>query len=372
MDKVDCVIAGAGVVGLAIARAMAATGRDVLVIEPETLIGSGTSSRNSEVIHAGLYYAEGSLKARLCIAGRDALYRYCAERAIAHRRCGKLIVATDPTQLPALARIHASATACGVTSLVAIGPEEAMAMEPALACVAALHSPQTGIIDSHALMLSFQADAEADGAGIVFNTEIVCGDARRDGVRLLTRDRETGDEFEIAADLFVNAAGLGAPTLARAIDGLDPARVPRQYLSKGNYFAAPGRGVFSRLIYPVPFDGGLGVHLTMDLGGSMRFGPDVEWIETVDYRVDPARARGFYDEIRRYWPDLPDDSLQPAYSGIRPKLSGPGMPTADFIIHGPETHGAPGVIGLYGIESPGLTASLAIADHVLALAGRRG
>ncbi|MEF2552816.1 NAD(P)/FAD-dependent oxidoreductase [Aurantimonas sp. A2-1-M11] len=373
MSDTDCIVVGAGVVGLAIARRLALAGREVLVLEAADHFGSETSSRNSEVIHAGIYYPVGSLKADLCVAGRRMLYDYAAERHVPHARTGKLIVATAEAQVSRLDEIAGKAARCGVDDLALLTGEAAMAMEPALTCVAALHSPSTGIIDSHALMQSYLGDLDTAGGQVVFNTTIVSGRIEDGAVRLATRDRATGEETEITTDLLVNAAGLGAQRLAGAIDGFQSAHVPAAMYAKGNYFAAPGRTPFQRLIYPVPEDGGLGVHLTFDLGGQMRFGPDVEWINGVDYGVDPGRAAGFYEEIRRYWPGLPDDSLTPAYSGIRPKLSGPGQPAADFRIDGPRVHGVDGVVNLFGIESPGLTASLAIAEHVaecLGLASR--
>ncbi|QRM57421.1 NAD(P)/FAD-dependent oxidoreductase [Sinorhizobium sp. BG8] len=372
MEEVECVVAGAGVVGLAIAREAARRGLETFVIEAEPIIGAGTSSRNSEVIHAGLYYPRGSLKARFCVEGRKRLYRYAEEMHVPHRRCGKLIVATDESQRAGLQKIRETAEAAGVTDLELLSDDAARALEPALSCVAALLSPSTGIIDSHALMMSLRADAEDSGAALAFNTEIVSARRRMDdGLVLATRDTTSGTHFEIAARTFINAAGLSANALAMAVEGTDRSKVPNLYLAKGNYFSAPARNVFSRLIYPVPQEGGLGVHLTMDLGGNMRFGPDVEWTDRIDYRVDPERCRDFFKEIRRYWPDLPDDCLQPAYSGIRPKLAPRGAPAADFAIHGPAIHGASGLVHLFGIESPGLTSCLAIAEYVMDLATLR-
>ena len=365
-DRVDAIVVGAGVVGLAVARALALSGRETIVVEAETMIGTGTSSRNSEVIHAGIYYPHGSLKARLCVQGREKLYEFCAARDIAHRRCGKLIVATSADQQDDLATIYARAYANGVTDLVHLTRAEAQAMEPNVACTSALHSPSTGIIDSHGLMLALQGDLEAQGGVIAFGTEIVRGAVDGEGVALTCRDRTSGDTFDLAAPVFVNAAGLGAVALAKRLDGFPPEHVPEAYLARGCYFALSGRAPFSRLVYPVPEPGGLGVHLTLDLGGQARFGPDVEWIDAIDYSVDPRRADKFYGEIRRYWPGLPDNSLQPSYAGIRPKISGPGEPAADFRIDGVAAHGIPGLVNLFGIESPGLTASLAIADEVLA------
>ena len=363
MDRVGCIVIGAGVVGLATARALALRGVDVVIAERADAIGTETSSRNSEVIHAGIYYPQGSLKARLCVAGRGMIYDYAAQRDVPHRRCGKLIVATSADQLPVLDAIRAQAAANGV-ALDPLTAAQAQALEPALACHGALHAPDTGIIDSHALMAALLGDAESAGAALALGTAVTGITAGPDGFIVETASADGG--FTLAADRVVNAAGLWASEVAGTIAGLDPAHVPQTRYARGSYYAAPGRPAFSRLIYPVPEPGGLGVHLTLDLGGAMRFGPDVEWIETVDYRVNPTRRAHFETEIRRYWPNLPADSLEPTYCGIRPKLSGPGDPAADFRIDGPETHGLPGLINLFGIESPGLTASMAIADHVAA------
>ncbi|AZO00813.1 NAD(P)/FAD-dependent oxidoreductase [Mesorhizobium sp. M9A.F.Ca.ET.002.03.1.2] len=368
MDHVDCIVAGAGVIGLAIARGMARCGMDTLILEAENAIGTGISSRNSEVIHAGIYYPAGSLKARLCLAGREKLYRYCEERAVPHARCGKLIVATDAEQEPVLASIRANASACGAGDLTPLTAAAARRLEPRLLCTSALLSPATGIIDSHALMLALLGDAEEHGAALSLNTRVVSGRierAERGRIVLDTIDVTSGERFEIATMRFFNAAGLGATGLAGSLDGLDPQFVPKLRYAKGNYFSVAGRAPFSRLVYPVPEPGGLGVHLTLDLDGVARFGPDVEWTDQLDYRVDPARGERFYNEIRKYWPDLADGSLQPAYSGIRPKLSGPSEANADFVIQDAAVHGVEGLVNLFGIESPGLTSSLAIADHVV-------
>ena len=377
MDKIDCIVIGAGVVGLAVARRLAEAGREVLVVEAHPAIGMETSSRNSEVIHAGLYYPTGSLKARLCVAGRDALYRYCDERGIAYRRCGKLIVATSQAQHERLSQIAAQAHANGCAEVTLMDAASAQAMEPGLRCSAALHSPMTGIIDSHGFMLSLQGDAERAGAVFAFGSQVVSGAQRAEGIEL--RIAEAGpqagagsagdaDAYPLHARTVINCAGLWAPRTARAIAGLDEAGIPKAWFAKGNYYSLAGRAPFSRLIYPVPEPGGLGVHLTLDLGGQARFGPDVEWLDgdRLDYLVDPNRAARFYAEIRAYWPALPDQALQPAYAGIRPKISPPGAPAADFMF---ASHGSAHYLGLYGIESPGLTASLAIADHVHALSG---
>lgn len=342
------------------------SGREVVVIEKADAIGTVTSSRNSEVIHAGLYYAPGSLKARLCVEGRRLLYAYCAEHGIGHRRAGKLIVASEPGQADGLQAIEANAKRCGVGDLELLTRGEAESLEPALTCTGALLSPSTGIVDSHALMLSLRGDAEAAGASFAFLTSVAGAAIEAGGIRIDTRDA-SGEGFSLEADTFVNAAGLDAQAVAGRIEGFPRGLIPHQWLARGNYFALPGRSPFSRLIYPVPVEGGLGVHLTLDLAGNARFGPDVEWIDGVDYTVDPGRSAVFYAAIRRYWPDLADGALQPAYAGIRPKLSGPGQPAADFQIQGPADHGAGRIVNLFGIESPGLTASLAIADHVVEL-----
>lgn len=371
MDRVDCVVAGAGVVGLAVARALALQDREVLVLEQHPAIGMETSARNSEVIHAGLYYPTGSLKARLCVAGRDALYAYCAERGIAHRRCGKLVVATSGAQQAGLAAIHAQARANGCGEVTALTAQQAQAMEPALSCVAALHSPNTGIIDTHAYMLALQADAEHAGALFAFGSKIVSGHAVSGGIVMRVSSVD-GIETELSAATVVNCGGLWAPRLAALIEGLDRTGIPTPYFAKGNYYSLSGKAPFSRLIYPVPEAGGLGVHLTLDLGGQTRFGPDVEWLDTpagdIDYTVDPRRADRFYRDIRAYWPGLPDAALQPAYAGVRPKISGPGSAAADFLF---SSHGSPHYLGLYGIESPGLTASLAIGAHAASLVPAR-
>lgn len=367
MDKVDCIVIGAGVIGLAVARALALHGRETFVVERHAAIGMETSSRNSEVIHAGLYYPTGSLKAQLCLAGRDALYDYCRERAIPHNRCGKLIVATSNAQLASLAGIHTQAHANGCMEVAMLTATEARSIEPALSCAAALSSPHTGIIDSHAYMLALQADAEHAGAVFAFDSSVVGGMASHDAVVLKIRAGD-GAEIEIAATTMINCGGLWAPKLARQIEGLDRTSIPQAYFAKGNYYSFSCKAPFSRLIYPVPEPGGLGVHLTLDMAGQARFGPDVEWlddvIDIIDYAVAPTRADRFYREIRAYWPALPDASLQPAYAGVRPKITPPSSANADFLF---ASHGHPNYLGLYGIESPGLTASLAIATHVATL-----
>lgn len=368
MERIGAVVVGAGVVGLAIARALALSGREVVVLEAGQAFGTGTSSRNSEVIHAGLYYPQGSLKARLCVAGRSLLYDYCTSHGIGHARLGKLIVATDEAEAGQLEQIRAAGLANGVTDLVALSAAEARDLEPALACTAALLSPSTGIIDSHALMLALLGDMEAAGGALALSSPVVA--VRRDGQGFVVEVASDAGVFELGCDLVINAAGLNAVAVAQTVEGLGQHHIPRQYLSRGCYFSLQGKAPFSRLIYPVPKSASLGTHLTLDLGGQAKFGPDQEWIDHVDYTVDPGRSHGFYAEIRRYWPGLPDRSLAPAYAGIRPKLQAPGGAAADFRIDGPAAHGVPGLVNLFGIESPGLTASLAIAQHVLAtLAG---
>jgi L-2-hydroxyglutarate oxidase LhgO len=361
-DSIDAVVIGAGAVGLAAARALALAGRDVIVLESEDAIGTGTSSRNSEVIHAGIYYPAGSLKAALCVAGKERLYPYCAKRGVGHRRCGKLIVATDEDQVAGLRELEKKAHANGVSDVRWLAGAEAREMEPALRCVAALLSPSTGIIDSHALMLAYQGDAEAAGAAIAYLSPVTGGQVGEDGITLEVGGAEP---MAITAREVVNSAGLFAQPMAASIAGLDPSLVPPRHFAKGSYFALAGRAPFTSLIYPAPEAAGLGVHLTLDLGGQAKFGPDVEWVEALDYDVDPARCEGFYDAVRTYWPGLPDDSLTPAYAGIRPKIQAPGEPAHDFMIQGPAEHGVEGLVNLFGIESPGLTASLAIADAVL-------
>ena len=360
MDQVDCVVVGAGVVGLAVARALALAGREVVVLEACDAFGTQTSARNSEVIHAGIYYPAGSLKAALCVRGKQLLYEYCAERGLPHQRCGKLIVATDDAQVAQLQGIQAKAAANGVTDLVLMDAAQARALEPHLQCLAALHSPSTGIVDSHALMLSLLGDLERTGGVLALNSPLDRADIAQAAIDLVA-----GDGTQLRASTVVNAAGLQAPALAARFAGLAPQYVPQAHFAKGNYFTLAGRSPFSRLIYPVPESAGLGVHLTIDLGGQARFGPDVQWVsDAQDLVVDPARGDAFYAEVRKYWPELPDGALQPAYAGIRPKIHGPGTPASDFVIQGPAVHGIPGLVNLFGIESPGLTSALAIAEYV--------
>jgi L-2-hydroxyglutarate oxidase LhgO len=364
-EEVDAVVIGAGVVGLAVARALALAGRETIILERETTIGTGTSSRNSEVIHAGIYYPKDSLKARLCVAGRKALYAYCDAHGIPYRRCGKLIVATGDEQCGALERVFARARANGVEDVELLSRSQALELEPELSCTGALLSPSTGILDSHAFMLSLLGDAQANGAAIAFGSSVSGGRIEEHG--LVIEVASEGEVTRLAPRLLVNCAGLHAQSLAASIDGLPRETIPSLRYAKGNYFQLLGRAPFTRLIYPVPETGGLGVHLTLDLGGQAKFGPDVEWTENLDYTVDAARGARFYAAIRTYWPGLRDDALVPGYAGIRPKLPAtPGV--ADFMIQGKDAHGIDGLINLYGIESPGLTSSLAIGDYVASLA----
>lgn len=365
MEEVECIVVGAGVVGLAVARALALAGREVIILDAAEGIGTETSSRNSEVIHAGIYYPAGSFMARFCVAGRKALYAYCAEKGVPHVNCGKLIVATNAEEDAMLAGIKRRAEVNGVEGMRVLGAAEAIALEPNLRCTSALLSPVTGIVDSHAFMLALQGDAENAGAVPVFFSPVMGGRVVQGGVAI---DVGGAEPMSLRCRLLVNSTGLHAPDLARGIVGMPQDRVPTPYYAKGNYFTLAGRSPFSRLIYPVPVPGGLGVHLTIDLGGQARFGPDVQWVESIDYTVDPARADSFYAAVRKYWPELKDDALQPGYSGIRPKITPRGAPAQDFVVQGPQTHGVPGLINLFGIESPGLTASLALAEHVVQVA----
>jgi len=362
--RMQVLVVGAGVVGLAVARAAAIAGHDVVVAEVTSGIGTGVSSRNSEVIHAGLYYPTGSRRAYHCPRGRRMLYEFCASHGVPHRKCGKLVVATNADEIGRLAAVHKQAQTNGVEGVEIIDAGAAKRLEPALACVAAMHSPETGIIDSHRFMLALRGDLEDRGGMVAFASLIERLKPRAGGgwdAALAGSERQW-----LSFDAVVNCAGLGAQRLARATEGYPAERVPRLVLAKGNYFGFTGRPVFSRLIYPVPVPGGLGVHVTLDLAGRMRFGPDVEWIEREDYDVDPSRALAFYQRIRDYWPGLPDGSLVPDYCGIRPKLTGPGEPAADFLIEGPAQHGLVRIVHLFGIESPGLTCALSLAQEVTA------
>jgi L-2-hydroxyglutarate oxidase LhgO len=364
-ERVDCIVVGAGVVGLACARALAQAGREVIVVEAENAFGTATSARNSEVIHAGIYYPTGSLRAQLCVRGKALLYDYCASHQVNHRRCGKLIVAHSDAEVAQLRVIEQRAQANGVPDLQWLTRDEALALEPQLRCTRALLSPSTGIVDCHGLMLALLGDAQAAGAMLALQSPVRRAAAHAQGIEL-----EVGGDtaMTLLADAVVNSAGHGAPVLAAATAGLQPQHVPPRYFAKGNYFTLSGRSPFARLVYPAPGESShLGVHLTLDLGGQAKFGPSFHWVDGLDYQVDVHEAEHFYDEVRRYWPGLPDGALQPGYVGVRPKIRGPGEPAQDFRIDGPDTHGVPGLVNLFGIESPGLTSSLAIAERVAAL-----
>ena len=364
MDHVECVVAGAGVVGLAIGRTLARAGREVLVVDAANELAQGTSGRGSGVIHAGLYYPTDSLKACLCIAGRSALYTFAEVSGVPCRRIGKLLVATSPSEDRALATIAAQAKINGVRDLEPLDADAAVKLEPALVCTSALLSPSTGVIDVTELLHALRADAEEFGAVTAFQAPL---QTAMPGANGFTLEIGGATPMRLGCRYLVNAAGHGAPGVARAISGLSAEHIPRSYYAKGNYFRSSEPVPFSRLIYPIPVPGGIGTHLTIDPAGAARFGPDVEWVETLEYDVDPTRAERFYADIRRWWPGLPDGALQPDYAGIRPKISGPGEPSRDFMIEGQADHGVPGLVNLFGIESPGVTASLAIADHVRAL-----
>ncbi len=359
MDIADAVVIGAGVVGLAVARALALRGREPLILEAREQFGTQTSSRNSEVIHAGIHYPRGSLKERLCVSGRDRLYTFCELNGIGHRRCGKLLVATSQSQLPELERIRSAAQANGV-ALLSLRRDEALSLEPELSCLGALHSPLTGIIDSHEYMLVLLGQAQGHGATLACDSRVTSMKLESNGILIGVN----GQEPLLLARTVINSAGLYAPRVARTIAGFPADRVPAPYFVKGNYFGLTGRSPFQHLVYPIPEQGGLGIHLTLDLAGRARFGPDVQWVDEPNYDVDARRAEQFYAAIRDYWPALPDGALQPAYAGIRPRITGPTEPLADFRIDGPQSHGVRGLVNLFGIESPGLTASLAIADYV--------
>jgi len=359
VEKLDAVVVGAGVVGLAVARALAQSGREVVILEAEDAIGTHTSSRNSEVIHAGIYYPKGSLKARACVAGKERLYEYCVAHGVPHRRSGKLIVATSQEQVGELENIQKKAHANGVTDVVWMTREQVVALEPEISCVAGLYSPSTGIIDSHALMLAYLGDAEERGAMLALKTHLLGAQVTTDGFVVHS------DQMDVACNILVNSGGLRAPSIAKLVEGYPAEKAPREFYAKGNYYSLTRRAPFSRLVYPVPEPGGLGVHVTLDLAGQARFGPDVEWIDRIDYAVDPKRSERFYAAIRKYWPGLPDGALSPGYAGIRPKTAGPKEPAPDFEVQGPSVHGVPGLVHLFGIESPGLTASLALSAIVL-------
>ncbi len=363
-ERIECAVIGAGVVGLAIARRLALSGREVVVIEAENAFGAHTSSRNSEVIHAGIYYPTGSLKARLCVAGKQALYRYCAEHDVNHRRIGKVIVACDESELPGLNKYKAQAEINGVNDLRMLTADELGELEPEVRCVAGFLSPSTGIVDSHGLMLAYLGDAESNGASLALSSPVVSGRAENGGILLEVGGAEP---MSVLCDTVVNSAGFSAQAVARTIAGLPVHTIPATYYAIGHYYTLTGAAPFRRLVYPVARQDWLGVHVTLDLGGRVKFGPDFSWIDRVDYRFDESREAAFYQAIRRYYPGLKDGALQPGYTGIRPKIHGPGQPASDWVIQGPRDHGVTGLVNLYGIESPGLTSSLAIADHVATL-----
>ena len=377
MEQVDTVVIGAGVVGLAVARALALSGREVMVIEKEVAVGQGVSSRNSEVVHGGLYYPTGSLKAKLCVRGKELLYAYCAERGLPYQQCGKLIVATDASQMEKLAKIEAQAAANGVP-VQRLSSAQAKAIEPELECLAALLSPTTGIVSAHDLMTALQGDLENAGGMVALATQVESvrffkGNEALSGVLIAQSAMESGanaEQIELGFHHLINATGLYAPLLARRFEGLQSEHIPPAHFAKGNYYSLAGKAPFKHLIYPIPEAAGLGVHLTLDLGGQAKFGPDVQWLEginspdDIDYSVDPRRADGFYAEVRKYWPGLRDGQLTPSYSGVRPKITAPHEAAADFVIQGQATHGVRGLVNLFGIESPGLTSCMAIGEEV--------
>jgi L-2-hydroxyglutarate oxidase LhgO len=363
-ERAECAVIGAGAVGLAVARKLAMDGREVVILEAETAFGTHTSARNSEVVHAGIYYATGSLKARLCVAGKELLYRYCQEHSVAHRRIGKIIVASDESQLAGLRKYQAQAALNGVADLEWLDAAALRELEPEVRSVAGLLSPSTGIMDSHGLMLSYLGDAQANGASLAFESPVLGGAAEDDGIRL---DVGGAEPMSLKCRSVINSAGLNAQGVARSISGIPLHTIPPAFFAIGHYYTLAGKAPFRRLIYPVARQDWLGVHVTIDLGGQVKFGPDFSWIERIDYRFDETRARAFYEAIRFYYPDLRDGALTPGYTGIRPRITGPGEPAQDFVIQGERAHGITGLVNLYGIESPGLTASLAIADHVAAL-----
>ncbi|MDP9909473.1 L-2-hydroxyglutarate oxidase LhgO [Variovorax boronicumulans] len=371
MDRIDCVVIGAGVVGLAIARSLALAGREVVILEAEQAIGTHTSARNSEVIHAGISYAPGSLKGRLCVAGKVALYAYCAERGIGHQRIGKLIVAVQDSELPELDKYVALGAAHGVTDLRILDAAEARDMEPEVACVGALHSPSTGIVDSHALMLSYLGDAECAGASLALQSRVLAARPTPDGLVVEVGDAEA---TSVLCNTVVNAAGLGAQEVASRIDGMPAGLVPPLYYAIGHYFSLARKSPFRHLVYPTGREGALRAHVTLDLGGQCKFGPDLSWRDGIDYSFDASREAAFYQSVRRYYPALEDGELQPGYTGIRPRLAGPGSSmhntATDFVIQTPHAHGIAGLVNLFGIESPGLTASLALGEHVADLVAK--
>jgi len=362
INKIECAVIGAGVIGLAVARELTLNGREVIILEAESSIGTGTSSRNSEVIHAGIYYQSNSLKARLCVEGKKNLYNYCKTRGVPFKRCGKLIVAANKEQIHNLQLIHRKAIENNVNDLIWLNQNEVYELEPELSAFAALFSPSTGIVDSHALMLSYQGDAENNGAVTAFNSPILTGEIKHNSILLNVGGSQP---TKLSCQNVINCAGLHAQSIANKLIGLNQKYVPEIHYAKGNYFSLIGKNPFKHLIYPIPEEAGLGTHLTLDLGGQARFGPDVEWIKNIDYSVDASRGQSFHNSIQNYWPGIKNHSLQPSYSGIRPKLNGATGTSTDFMISGPQMHGVEGLVNLFGIESPGLTASLAISKEVI-------
>jgi len=367
-EKIDCAVIGAGVVGLAVARKLAMRGREVVVLEAEEHFGTHTSSRNSEVIHAGIYYPTGSLKARLCVAGRTALYPYCAEHAVNHRRIGKVIVACDESELVGLESYRSQAEINGCSDLRMLSQDELAELEPNVRCIAGFLSPSTGIIDAHGLMLAYLGDAEEHGAALALASPVLSGAVTGEGIVLQVGGSES---VELLCNTVINSAGLNAQAVARSLAGIPAETIPSTFYAIGHYYTLTGASPFNRLIYPVARRDWLGVHVTIDLGGQVKFGPDFAWIDRIDYGFDESREDAFYSAIRRYYPGLKDGALQAGYTGIRPKIHSPSEPAPDFLIHGPRDHGVAGLVNLYGIESPGLTASLAIADYVHDLAKAR-
>ncbi len=365
VQEVDCIVIGAGVVGIAVARALAQAKREVVVLEAADAIGTGVSARNSEVIHAGLYYPKNSQKALLCVRGRRLLYQFCQEAGVPHKETGKLIVATAQEELPVLHDLHARGISNGVSKIEFLNSLEARSLEPALKCIAALYVPVTGIVDAKSLMTAMVAQAEAAGATFMLHTPVRSGRAM--GLHFELECGVGKDATKIRSRVLVNAAGLNAQSVAARITRMQAALIPPLHMNKGVYFSVSGKSPFQRLVYPVPRPDGLGIHFTVDMAGRGRFGPDDEWVDSADFSVDPARAQSFYDAIRRYYPDLAQGALQPAFAGIRPKIQAPGMPPADFVLQGHAQHGIRGLVNLFGIESPGLTAALAIASEVATL-----
>lgn len=362
--EIDCVVAGAGAIGLAVARELAQAGREVLIVESEDAFGRGVSSRSSEVVHAGMYYPPGSLRAQVCVEGKWLLYDFMKKHNVAHTRCGKLIVACEAHEVETLQAIVDRGAANGVQDLSLLDQKQATALEPELTCLAAILSPSTGMMDSAGIMLALLGEAENAGATLAVRSPVVSG---RVGGSQIEIDIGGAEPMTVGCAVFVNSTSLNAPDIASKLEGLDAVHVPDAYFGKGSYFSMTGKVPFKRLIYPCPVVGGLGIHLTIDVGGQARFGPDIEWVEQPDYEVDPARGDQFYTLVRRYWPGLPDGVLQPSYAGVRPKIVPPGHQAQDFRIDGPQVHGVPGLINLFGMESPGLTSSLAIGRYVMNL-----